>query len=177
MKIVAVDPSLTCTGLAAIDVNARQVVEWTVLKTKVGNSAKGKTDDMADRLFTLGREFRAFHERHGGVIVMESQTASTHGRAGPAQLGKLMAAYGAFLGACPTRPVVLPPITIRSRLRAESKAEAYIRARDILQLADDRIPPPPKSAEGQEAVQDAVSVAAAALPDVRQLYAMLPKET
>lgn len=182
MRIVAVDPSLTCTGLAAIDVSAGRVVEWKVLTSKPGGSGKGKTDDMADRLWRLGQEFRAFHRVHGGVIVIEGQVGASMGRAGMGSVFKLGAAYGAFLGACETRPIIIPPATVKHRLTGRmgaTKSECYLKALEAFDLQGPGhllTPPLPKSQAHQEAVQDAVSVAAAALSDVQQAYSTIPKE-
>lgn len=180
MLSIGIDPSLTNTGLAAIDVDAGRVVAWKCIRTEPDAKLK-PTEDLARRLILIASEVAKFCTQHRGVIVVEGQVGSSFGKgSSQGSTGLLMAAYGATLGALPTKPVVLHSATVKSRLlkgqkfssTKEAKMAAWIAAKEI--LSD--FPEDPKTKAALEAVHDAVATAIAGMPELRQVQALLPSQ-
>lgn len=175
MRLLGLDPSLSATGMAALDLDARKVVAWKCVRTKVGGQ-KLKMNDLAERLRLIATETQAFCALHQGMPVIEGQIGSSYGRSNIPTTFKLGAAYGAVLGALPTHPLVLSPAAIKKRVTGDagaSKAEAWKAASAFF----DRLPPLPKGKVAQEAVQDAVVAAVAGRRELEQHRQMFPKGT
>lgn len=176
MKVLACDPSITCTGLASVDLTRGRVVAWDAFKTRPNPRLGLASDQDAERYYEIAAHFKAYYLTHGGVIVLEAQSGAgfPHGpkgrRVNPALAAKVLGAYCAILGASNTRPLVLSPAEVKRRLGAVGKEEAWVKARAALPGG---APPEPGSRDAREAVHDAVAVAVAARPEVERVQALL----
>lgn len=166
------DPSLTGTGLAALDFKARKVVDWECIRTKPEKSLGRKTDDMARRVAVIFHGAADFIERNKGAVAIEAQTASSYGnKASMKNVGALMLGYAACLSAAAMygkKPILVMPGVVKSRVtghKGASKQEAWDHAAKHFTS----FPPLPSTKPAREAVQDAVAVGLAALEDLQQL--------
>lgn len=173
MIVIGVDPSLTATGVSAIDLRQNRVISWTVISSETDDSEK-KLVDVARRLFELGRDFKLFVEPFGPTVVcVEAQVAAMFsGKAGPATPFKIGAAYGAILASCPTHPLVINPSEVRRRLRgkklvSKDDIRSYCKAH-----FGNQHPAEPKSKKNREAVWDSAAVVLAMEPELDRLRAM-----
>jgi len=175
MLALGIDPSLSATGIAALDLEAGKVLDWEAIITSVGDSKSERAlEDMASRLHDIGSRVRAFCARHQGVVVIEGQSSSSFGGpAGMAGVGKLMAAYGAIIASLPRKPVVLHPVTVKKRVTGHKDASKEAAWQAALMFVPDH-PPLPKSKKAQEAVKDAVITAIAGMPEINQIYSRTP---
>ena len=173
MRVVAIDPSLTGTGICAVDLDTRSIRAWECIRTAPSKTAGRRTDDLARRLTEVAAGVSAFLARWPGVVVLEAQTPSSHGRASMANAGLLMAAYGACIGALGGRkPIILMPSEVRRRVTGRTgatKTEAWMAAKAHFSS----YPDPLRSRAALEAVHDAVCVALAARPELHRLKELI----
>lgn len=179
--ILGVDPSLTACGLAAVDLEAGKVLAWKCIRTEPDAKFKA-TEDLARRLREVAGEVKAFCAEYKGVPAIEGQMGSSFGKmSSMSTVGMLMAAYGAVLASLPTKPIVIHPSTVKSRLigQAETKRtgkEAKEAAWAAARVYFTSFPPEPSTKVAREAVHDAVVMCVAALPEIQQLEAMMPPQ-
>jgi Holliday junction resolvasome RuvABC endonuclease subunit len=172
MKIIALDPSLTATGMAALDFQARRVLAWDCVRTKPDNGVGRKTDDLARRVREVFQGVADFIEANQGALAIEAQTASSYGQASLKNVGMLMAGYSACICAGAMygkKPILVMPATVKHRVtghKGASKQEAWNHAAKHFTS----LPPLPSSKVPREAVQDAVAVGLAALPELQQFH-------
>ncbi len=105
------------------------------------------------------------------AVAIEGQVGASFGAASMANVGQLMMAYGAILAAIEKLPIVLMPAQVKSRCTGRpgaSKEEAWQAASKHFTS----FPPLPRAKPDREAVQDAVAVAVASLPEVQRIYDM-----
>lgn len=171
MRIIAVDPSLTATGLAALDFQARKVVAWECVRTQPDNRVGRKTDDLARRVFEVFQGVSDFIEANQGALAIEAQAPSSHNnKASMKNVGMLMAGYAACISAGAMygkKPILVMPSVVRHRVtghKGSSKQESWQHAAKHFTS----FPPLPKTKPAREAVQDAVAVGLAALPELQQ---------
>jgi Holliday junction resolvasome RuvABC endonuclease subunit len=177
MKVIALDPSLTATGMAALDFQARRVIAWDCVRTKPDNGVGRKTDDLARRVSEVFQGVADFIEANRGALAIEAQVASSFssrkikGMASMKNVGMLMAGYSACICAGAMygkKPILVMPATVKHRVtghKGASKQEAWNHAAKHFTS----LPPLPSSKVPREAVQDAVAVGLAALPEMQQI--------
>lgn len=172
VRIIGIDPSLAATGLAVIDIESSRVVAWRCIRTKPTDDFL-KTHDFARRLAEIALEVRMFCAAYPGIIAVEGQVGASMGKASIANVGKLMAAYGAVIGALPSRPLIVLPSIVKKRvgkMADASKGECFANAMVTLHGVPAEYPSGGRAAK--EAVEDAVCVALAAMPEVEQVLAL-----
>lgn len=168
MRVIGIDPSLTATGIAAIDLLSKQVVAWTCIQTKPNPNLK-KMEDTARRVIQIRDGIRTFLDEHHGVHVVEG-LAGYKGQGSVGSAFKMGLGYAVVLGTLPGKPVIVPAASVKERLLGKGqggKRECFEAAMKGLHGH----PEWPKNKPSREAVRDAVSVAIAAKPELEQILA------
>lgn len=179
MRIVGIDPSLTATGLAYMDLDSKEVLDWKCVRTKPMKD-ETKTEDFARRLFDISVEVRRYCVEHPGAVAIEAQAGWGGGAASMANVFKLGCGYGAVLASIPTRPFPIAPQMVKHRLGVASGLDKTVvkdAAWDAAKRFFCKFPMEPSNKPSREAVRDAVCVAVAALPELDRHKAMFPGAT
>jgi len=168
MHVIAIDPSLTATGLAYMDLDAGKVIDWACVRTKKDDRLKA-TEDLARRIQEVAAGVRDFCNKYPGIVAIEGQTGGSYGLASPPTIFLLGTGYGACLAAIPGKPIVIASATVKARVVGDRGKTTKDAAWQAAQPYFTSFPPEPKTKPAREAVHDAVVVGVAALPELNQL--------
>lgn len=173
MNIIGIDPSLTATGIAAIDLQHMDIVDWACIHTKPDANMK-KIPDTARRVLEIRDGIRTFQERNRGLIAIEAQVPSAMGKKNAkSSFGKGLA-YGISIGLTTALPIIVTPREMRVRRGLTvnaSKTELWNACLKELAVVDglEEL----KTIPMREAVHDAAAVALAAKLEAEQLQALI----
>lgn len=173
MLVIGIDPSLTATGIAALDFESQQVTAWRAIRTDPDNKFRLKSEDLMRRALQIKTAIQDFTRQHRGIAAMEVQVSGSMGKRNENAAAKVALAYGTILGSIPGNPVLVMPTEVKRRLTGSpgsSKEQCWDACRSQLRKTPEEL----RSKVDREAVHDAVSVAFACRQEFEQLRSMLP---
>lgn len=166
MRAIGVDPSLTESGLVAVD--DLDVVGWDVIKTRRDNDLTVQ-EDLIRRSHIIRDGIRAFEEEYGGVPCIESQQGNP--RSGHASNFNLGVAYGAVLAGLETKPIPIVPSEVKRKLKGK-RSVSKKEIREYCRVHFDVWPQDLEHKYVKEAVGDAAAVVAALEDELDRLAAL-----